>query len=626
MHVEWRIDQEIHQPRSHFQQSPDDGIDEDKSANDDSCDDTTDEIPIWVRGEQRWISGITDETTCGQLVEALLRDDGMDVEQNDGLDQYVITERWRRVEQVLNGSTKVLKIWIAWGAAQSEVKLSLRRIESPQGTYHQPGGVNDDSGRESPTARPDSAILRRKRHRTSKTTTAWITQANTVHPTKSQKPTIEKLMKLILEQGETIQQQLSKLRDRELQIAKIEEARHRLREKEHGKNYLLETYLNGLHDADDKEEIGNGNSGNSDSGVHTSEDATTTPEVGISPVHGDEICDDFFDDKNGTMSVHTKRKSQSKRETKLLREHECSKEFLSMAHSTTLPEMHDDDIDADNISGQIEVLEQIVSINKRLQREEELLVRLSAKIRKYESDDPNLSETQIKAAIERVNSTIDKGFIEIQRMEHEFNVSDEMLEVKSDVINRLSEELYNLDLETADTDLQQPLALTTDTDQIHGHFADIMCTTSSNNHNSASNINSVRQQQITLQPPMFFRDHPHYNDATTQPHASLNIHPNNQISTAPYASDAVNKFIPPYRVSDQMIFTQAPNYFQKDDCGVPLVNLLQHIDQRNLNSPYAVHNVKVGPKKLLTGFGKDPDSDTGLSSMGEDCSQLGTLV
>lgn len=110
-----------HQPRSHFQLSPDDGIDDDKSMNDDSYDDT-DEIPIWVRGEQRWISGITDDTTCGQLVEALLRDDGMDVEQNDELDQYVITERWRRVEQVLNSSTKVLKIWIAWGAAQSEVK------------------------------------------------------------------------------------------------------------------------------------------------------------------------------------------------------------------------------------------------------------------------------------------------------------------------------------------------------------------------------------------------------------------------------------------------------------------------------------------------------------------------
>lgn len=392
--------------------------------------------------------------------------------------------------------------------------------------------------------------------------------------------------------------------------------------------------MNGLHDADDKEEIGNGNSGNSDSGVHTSEDATTTPEVGISPVHdGDEICDDFFDGKNGTMSLHTKRKSQSKRETKLLREHECSKEFLSMAHSTTLPESaadgdddDDNNVDADNISGQIEVLEKIVSINKRLQREEELLVRLSAKIRKYESDDPNLSETQIKAAIERVNTAIDKGFIEIQRMEHEFTVSDEMLEVKSDVINRLSEELHNLDLEMVDADLQQPLTLTTDNDQIHGHFTDIMCTSTGNNNNSPSNINSIRQQQITLQPPMFFRDHPNYSDTTVQPHASLNTNPNSQITATTTSYTSVNKFIPPYRVSDQMIFTQAPNYFQKDDCGVPLVNLLQHIDQRNVNSPYAMHNVKVGPKKLLTAFGKDPDSDTGLSSMGEDCSQLGTLV
>lgn len=75
------------------------------------------------------------------------------------------------------------------------------------------GANNDDSGRESPvaTGRPDSAILRRKRHRSSKQTTAWLTHAQTVHP-KTQKPTIEKLMKLILEQGETIQHQLSKLR------------------------------------------------------------------------------------------------------------------------------------------------------------------------------------------------------------------------------------------------------------------------------------------------------------------------------------------------------------------------------------------------------------------------------
>lgn len=68
-----------------------------------------------------------------------------------------------------------------------------------------------DSGRESPVDRADSAIVRRKRHRSSRTTPAWVTHAQTIHP-KSSKTTIEKLMKLILEQGETIQQQLSKLR------------------------------------------------------------------------------------------------------------------------------------------------------------------------------------------------------------------------------------------------------------------------------------------------------------------------------------------------------------------------------------------------------------------------------
>lgn len=100
----------------------------------------------------------------------------------------------------------------------SQVKLSLRKIEMHKGVSHfddennNQTFNNDDSGRESPTAcRPDSAIARRKRHRSSKTTSTWLTHAQTAHP-KSHKSSIEKLMKLILEQGETIQHQLTKLR------------------------------------------------------------------------------------------------------------------------------------------------------------------------------------------------------------------------------------------------------------------------------------------------------------------------------------------------------------------------------------------------------------------------------
>lgn len=78
-----------------------------------------------MHGEKRWISELNEETTCGQLVEALLQDEGINVAHTDPLNQYVISEKWRRVEQILNSSTKVLKIWTAWGEAQSEVKCSI---------------------------------------------------------------------------------------------------------------------------------------------------------------------------------------------------------------------------------------------------------------------------------------------------------------------------------------------------------------------------------------------------------------------------------------------------------------------------------------------------------------------
>lgn len=94
------------------------------------------EIPIYIKGEQRWISGITDETTCFDLIEALLIDEGIVKAPNDAnnngvnlyptkVNEYVIIERWRRMEQTLDGRTKILKIWAAWGAEQSEVCEAL---------------------------------------------------------------------------------------------------------------------------------------------------------------------------------------------------------------------------------------------------------------------------------------------------------------------------------------------------------------------------------------------------------------------------------------------------------------------------------------------------------------------
>lgn len=120
-----------------------DGIDYNEAAVSSTSDEESDgqtvelwshEIPVWIKGEQRWISGVTDQTTCLDLIEALLIDEGVikatasDNNNNQEkctyptrVGDFVITERWRRVEQVLDARTKILKIWAAWGAEQSEV-------------------------------------------------------------------------------------------------------------------------------------------------------------------------------------------------------------------------------------------------------------------------------------------------------------------------------------------------------------------------------------------------------------------------------------------------------------------------------------------------------------------------
>lgn len=49
------------------------GDDDDDSDVD--SDGSGEELPIWVRGEQRWVSGVVGETTCQDVITVLLQDE-----------------------------------------------------------------------------------------------------------------------------------------------------------------------------------------------------------------------------------------------------------------------------------------------------------------------------------------------------------------------------------------------------------------------------------------------------------------------------------------------------------------------------------------------------------------------
>lgn len=87
------------------------------------------EVPFLVNNNTKWISGIVEQTTCGDIIKALLAAEGrLKGISEEQLDRFVLVERWRRVERPLKKDSFLLKIWQAWGAEARDVQFILKRV------------------------------------------------------------------------------------------------------------------------------------------------------------------------------------------------------------------------------------------------------------------------------------------------------------------------------------------------------------------------------------------------------------------------------------------------------------------------------------------------------------------
>ncbi|ALC44145.1 CG32150, partial [Drosophila busckii] len=93
------------------------------------------EIPIWLDdNEPRYVSGVTNKTTCNDIIKALI-DDELSNSQDGGFgataasrdyNDYVITERWRGIERSYDGNMAILPVWRAWSRVHNELRLTLK--------------------------------------------------------------------------------------------------------------------------------------------------------------------------------------------------------------------------------------------------------------------------------------------------------------------------------------------------------------------------------------------------------------------------------------------------------------------------------------------------------------------
>ncbi|XP_031635815.1 bromodomain-containing protein DDB_G0280777 [Contarinia nasturtii] len=101
------------------------------------------ELKVWVEGIQRIVCGVTETTTCQDVVFALAHATGK-------IGRFTLIERWRNNERNLAPHENPLKILMKWGEYSSDVQFILQRSDQPK------NGNSPDQAAKNPASSPQA--------------------------------------------------------------------------------------------------------------------------------------------------------------------------------------------------------------------------------------------------------------------------------------------------------------------------------------------------------------------------------------------------------------------------------------------------------------------------------------
>lgn len=210
---------------------------------------------MWVCREEKLVLGLSKRTTCADVVKVLLEDQnskhGLSTAQS-----YCIVEKWRGFERILPNKTKILRLWVAWGEEQRNVKFVLVKSEaslanhgarsaearvvlskqSPcitKGTTRSPmGGISPEKQRR---------IVRKAFRKLEKMNKKATQAAHNDAAHSAEK--METLVHVVVSRDHTIRQQIERITELDAEIERCEAKVHFDRIKRHGINYVQDTYL-----------------------------------------------------------------------------------------------------------------------------------------------------------------------------------------------------------------------------------------------------------------------------------------------------------------------------------------------------------------------------------------------
>ncbi|GAA6233686.1 ras association domain-containing protein 10-like [Lates japonicus] len=211
------------------------------------------QISVWVCREEKLVLGLSKRTTCADVVKVLLE------EQNcpRGLcaaQSYCLVEKWRGFERILPNKTRILRLWVAWGDEQRNVKFVLVKSEASLNHGARSAEARVVLSKQSPCATKGAArsamagITPEKQRRIVRKAFRKLEKINKKRAQAALRDAasaerMETLVHLVVSQDHTIRQQIQRITELDAEIERCEAKVHSDRIKRHGVNYVQDTYL-----------------------------------------------------------------------------------------------------------------------------------------------------------------------------------------------------------------------------------------------------------------------------------------------------------------------------------------------------------------------------------------------
>lgn len=216
-------------------------------------------ISVFVCREEKLVFGLSKRTTCADVVKVLLEEQNSppgSASLSGRPQSYRIVEKWRGFERTLPSKTKILRLWVAWGEEQRNVRFVLvrgeasladRRARSAEArvvlSKHSPPVIKGAA------QCPTSAISPEKQRRVVRKAFRKLEKINNRKKAQvarndaSSAERMETLAHVVISQDHTIRQQTERIAELNAEIDRCEAKVHSDRIKTHGINYVQDTYL-----------------------------------------------------------------------------------------------------------------------------------------------------------------------------------------------------------------------------------------------------------------------------------------------------------------------------------------------------------------------------------------------